>query len=354
MCSSTVTLSSRPAAALSLKAARHEAAVLYAEDQAAMRRVGYLGQKANLQRERLRQLNAQIANSKAIVAAETQKVNGYQAELTTAAINAFVNNGAAAAENPLFSGDEAKVGAANVYRRLAEGNLGSAVASLRNSTLVLTQQRQILRNAISQAAQATRAANQAFSLSQQIQRNIRFKLDGVSGVIANYLARIRQIEAARAAAAAAAALSGSCHHHRHRGCAGYGSGSGSNSGFSIPGTSPRAYLAVQAALRMLGVPYVWGGASRYGVDCSGLVMLAWSAAGVGLPHYSGAQFNDTYRIPLWALKPGDLLFYGYHGNEHESMYIGHGMMIEAPYTGTYVRITPVRFDYGFAGAGRVR
>ena len=107
-------------------------------------------------------------------------------------------------------------------------------------------------------------------------------------------------------------------------------------------------------MRLLGVPYVWGGASRYGVDCSGLVMLAWDAAGVSLPHYSGAQFADTIRIPVWDLKPGDLLFYGYQGDEHETMYIGNGLMIEAPYTGSYVHISPVRYDYGFAGAGRVR
>jgi cell wall-associated NlpC family hydrolase len=50
--------------------------------------------------------------------------------------------------------------------------------------------------------------------------------------------------------------------------------------------------------------------------------------------------------------PGDLLFYGPGGSEHVAMYIGHGTMIEAPYTGAVVWLTPLRFGYGFAGAGR--
>jgi cell wall-associated NlpC family hydrolase len=83
-------------------------------------------------------------------------------------------------------------------------------------------------------------------------------------------------------------------------------------------------------------------------------MLAYEAAGVDLPHYSGAQFDDTERVPLYDIQPGDLLFYGYNGDEHVAMYVGHGEMIEAPETGEVVHITPVRLGYGFAGLGRVR
>jgi len=68
--------------------------------------------------------------------------------------------------------------------------------------------------------------------------------------------------------------------------------------------------AVAAAESYLGVSVPVGGASRAGVDCSGLVMLAWEAAGVSLPHYSGAQMADSTPVPLSDLEPGDLLFYG--------------------------------------------
>ena len=111
-------------------------------------------------------------------------------------------------------------------------------------------------------------------------------------------------------------------------------------------------VAVQAALRLLGVPYVWGGASRHGVDCSGLVLVAYAAAGIALPHYSGFQFADTMRVPLATLEPGDILFCGPAGDEHETLYLGDGRVIQAERPGTTVTITPVWFGPGFAGAGR--
>jgi cell wall-associated NlpC family hydrolase len=83
-------------------------------------------------------------------------------------------------------------------------------------------------------------------------------------------------------------------------------------------------------------------------------MLAYEAAGIDFPHYSGAQYEDTERVPLYDIEPGDLLFYGYNGDEHVAMYVGHGDMIEAEETGTRVHITPIRLGYGFVGLGRPR
>jgi hypothetical protein len=113
--------------------------------------------------------------------------------------------------------------------------------------------------------------------------------------------------------------------------------------------------AYHNALTYLGVPYCWNGVSRSCVDNSGLMMLAWMAAGVTLPHFSGAQMADCSpvtiprRHPLEYLKPGDLLFWGPSGTQ-VAMYIGNGKMIEAPYSGAVVWITPVRFGDDFAGA----
>ena len=110
--------------------------------------------------------------------------------------------------------------------------------------------------------------------------------------------------------------------------------------------------AVQAAEREIGVPYVWGGTTPAGFDCSGLVMWAYAQVGISLPHYSGAQYADTTHISLADIEPGDLLFYGPGGSEHVAMYVGGGTMIEAPYTGASVWITGVRTG-GLAGVGRV-
>ena len=113
---------------------------------------------------------------------------------------------------------------------------------------------------------------------------------------------------------------------------------------------------MSAAETQLGVPYVWGGESPgAGFDCSGLVQWAWRQAGVSLPRTSGAQFAASTPVSIADLEPGDLLFYGPSGSDHVAMYVGGGMMIEAPETGEVVHITPLRLSgYGesFAGAGR--
>ena len=114
----------------------------------------------------------------------------------------------------------------------------------------------------------------------------------------------------------------------------------------LPPLAAGAAGAVQAAEREIGVPYVWGGESPAGFDCSGLVAWAYAQVGISLPHYSGAQYDDTTHIPLADIEPGDLLFYGPGGSEHVAMYVGGGSMIEAPYTGASVWITGVRTGGG--------
>jgi cell wall-associated NlpC family hydrolase len=94
--------------------------------------------------------------------------------------------------------------------------------------------------------------------------------------------------------------------------------------------------AATIAARYLGVPYVWGGASPSGFDCSGLVMYVYAQLGVSLPHYTVAQWNATTPIPVSALEPGDLVFFD--GLSHVGIYIGNGEFIHAPHTGTVVQI----------------
>ena len=117
-----------------------------------------------------------------------------------------------------------------------------------------------------------------------------------------------------------------------------------------PAPNARAQAAVDAALSQIGKPYQWGASGPDSYDCSGLTMWAWARAGVSLPHNSGAQYSATKPVSQPDLAPGDLLFYG-NPIHHVSMYIGNGQMVEAPYTGSHVRVTSVgRSDY--VGAGR--
>ncbi len=114
--------------------------------------------------------------------------------------------------------------------------------------------------------------------------------------------------------------------------------------------------AVQLALKYLGVPYVWGGATpEGGFDCSGLVMYVYGKLGVRLHHFTGLQWLEGTRIDAAMLKPGDMVFFhpqaGHPG--HEGMYIGGGKFIHAPHTGDVVKISDLAgYSGNYVGAVR--
>ncbi len=126
----------------------------------------------------------------------------------------------------------------------------------------------------------------------------------------------------------------------------------------------RVQTVINRALAQRGVIYAWGGGNHngptYGVrdggvadsfgdyrkigfDCSGLMMYAFAGVGVYLPHYSGYQYNSGRKVPLAQMAPGDMIFWGPGGGTHVALYLGGGMMVEAPHSGAVVRISPVRY-----------
>jgi cell wall-associated NlpC family hydrolase len=109
--------------------------------------------------------------------------------------------------------------------------------------------------------------------------------------------------------------------------------------------------AASIALRYLGVPYVFGGASPSGFDCSGLVMYVYAQLGISLPHYTVAQWNATEPISQSQMAPGDLVFFNNLG--HVGIYIGGGQFVDAPHTGSVVRIDSIAGFGSFDGARRV-
>jgi peptidoglycan DL-endopeptidase CwlO len=106
---------------------------------------------------------------------------------------------------------------------------------------------------------------------------------------------------------------------------------------------------VGIAMQYLGVPYVWGGASPRGFDCSGLVMYVFAQIGVSLPHSSYAMFSMGTPVGLSQLQPGDLVFFS--GASHMGIYIGGGQFIHAPHTGDVVKISSLTGYYASAFIG---
>src|SRR5437762_580365 len=116
--------------------------------------------------------------------------------------------------------------------------------------------------------------------------------------------------------------------------------------------------AVALAYQFLGIPYVWGGATPAGFDCSGLTMYVYGQLGIKLGHYTGFQYYEGRRVPRNQLEPGDLVFFRANSigvPQHEGMYVGNGSFIQAPHTGDVVRISSL-FDtrYALSYVGAVR
>ena len=101
------------------------------------------------------------------------------------------------------------------------------------------------------------------------------------------------------------------------------------------------------AQAQLGKPYLWGGSGPNSWDCSGLTQAAWAQAGVYLAHYTGFQYDQTQRVPLSDLEPGDLVFFGSDGSNshHVGLFVGGNQMINAPHSGALVRYDSI-YSFG--------
>jgi cell wall-associated NlpC family hydrolase len=110
---------------------------------------------------------------------------------------------------------------------------------------------------------------------------------------------------------------------------------------------------VGIAMRYLGTPYRWGGASPGGFDCSGFTMYVFAQVGVSLPHYTGSQWGMGTPVSRDQLEPGDLVFF--NGLGHVGIYVGGGSFIHAPHTGDVVKISSMTGWYAstYMGARRL-
>jgi cell wall-associated NlpC family hydrolase len=120
---------------------------------------------------------------------------------------------------------------------------------------------------------------------------------------------------------------------------------------NLPTANTVGAEALRYAMTRRGDPYVWGAAGPSEFDCSGLVMWAYAQVGISLPHYTVSQYNMGEHISRSQLEPGDLVFF-YAGIDHVGIYLGGGLMVDAPSTGQLVQVQPVMWNV-FVGAVRI-
>jgi cell wall-associated NlpC family hydrolase len=210
---------------------------------------------------------------------------------------------------------------------------------VRRRTLLRSQRVRQHRLVSVSAAERTRAVGRV-AAERHLYASVRSQLQQMISA-----QQSQQVAAARAANVAA----------RAQAAAPKGSfGVGSPVSSSIPGGRYSGVVGV--AERYLGVPYVYGGASPSGFDCSGLVMYAFAQVGISLPHYTVAQYNypDSVSVSRDQLEPGDLVFFA--GLGHVGIYVGNGQFIHAPHTGSVVRIDSLSegwYSSEYDGAKRI-
>jgi len=196
---------------------------------------------------------------------------------------------------------------------------------------VTIRQHALVRDRHTQARLVRERAAAKVRITSQLAHERRL-YNSIKGEIANLIAmqRARQLQLERAAQARLAA------YQQTNPGLGVSTDPGTDPGtdFTAPPTQYSGVVGI--AMQYLGVPYVWGGSTPGGFDCSGFVMYVYSQVGVSLPHYTGAQWGMGVPVSESDLQPGDLVFFD--GLGHVGIYIGGGEFIHSPHTGDVVRI----------------
>jgi len=240
-----------------------------------------------------------------------------------------------------LAANQANDAVAKVFRTQAHELLVAQQADLRAA------------NDLKLAIQAAVTRQQAFVKLTKGKRN------KLAGELATAQAKASSLKAARQAALTAQAAAAAARAARAAAAAGSPAGSSQvpSWAWGSGASSTQGDIAANWALTQLGKPYLWGGAGPGAYDCSGLAMMAWARAGVQIAHWTGYQWESGPHVPVSQLRRGDLLFYATNTSDpntihHVAIYIGNGMMVNAPYTGAFVRIDGMYAPGGLIGAVR--
>ncbi len=332
-----------PAGAGSVDDAKRKVGQIADQLEAAEEEVDRLSEELAIAVENKRQLEVEIVSTEVEIAAKQTELGGVQGQMSDLAIEAFVGGGRGGS----ISGLLAPGGGPNesVQRQyLTEIALNVGLASSDQLDALITDlddlQGRLERDRAEAEDLAARITQDEVTTQNEID-----KLFALSAKAERELGQALSAERARRAAAAAAAAREEA--ERITGGRGDGGGGSNPEPFdpdSVPPSSSRGAIAVAAAKSQVGVRYIkYMSREGVGFDCSGLTAWAWEQAGVSIPHQSRQQFNTTARVPIAYIEPGDLIYF-YSPITHVGIYIGGGMMVDAPGPGRFVRYAAVTFS----------
>lgn len=311
----------RQAGADTLSNARAQAAQVNAELQADSAKLDALDQQYELAQEQVSAIQGQITQVRASIAQEQSQVTADQASLRSEALQSY-ETGASDSGLGVFSATGEQAAVTSEYKQLAANSVTDAIDALQVAEAKLNAEQAQLQASDSQAQAALNQATAARNAAGSTAASEKATLRSLNGQISQLVAQQNPPRLGGAS-------------------------------FPNPPPNGAAATAVQAAESQIGVPYQWGAESPgQGFDCSGLTQWSWRQAGVSIPRTADAQYQSVARVPLSAMEPGDLVFWGSGGYaQHVAIYIGNGDVVDAPSSGQDVQEQPI-WSNGLLGAGR--
>ena len=325
-----------PASADELSDKRKEAAELERELEADGARVSQAAERYNRAQLELDEVRSTLERAKTDLARADERMRAARGLLAQAAVHAYVSGGGGSFFAHLARSDNDNLVLRQQYLRFTAADQRSVLGQLKVAREDFTAVQARLSKEEKEAASAAAAANAARRAALEAENAQRANLGRVKGeigrLVAAETARRQAAEAARAPALRATPTTPPKPGAKAAPAAQKATG-------PPPPVSGGAAAAVATAKAQIGKPYRWGGEGPDSFDCSGLVLYAWRAGGVRLPHSALAQYHETTRVPLSAIQPGDILFFGpsVSGIHHNAIYVGDNQMVEASQTGTPVR-----------------
>jgi peptidoglycan DL-endopeptidase CwlO len=321
---------SAPAAPIDDKQA--EAAQLEQQITDNGRQMDALNEQINSAQIALDDANATIATADAQVAAAESKTKDLRSELARRAVSVYRQAGSAGGISDLDAKSTTELATRRQYTSLAAQREKQLVNQLARAKEDLAARKADAEDAraIAEKTQTQIEGTKADLVAgDNKQRALLAQVKGdIADLVAKQEAERRAADEATARARTSAAPPST---------GGGGGNSVSDAPGPVPAPSGGAATAVAYAYAQLGKPYCYAGVGPDCYDCSGLTMMAWGQAGVGMPHGSTEQYNMFPRVALSEAQPGDLIVW----DGHVGLYIGGGMMIHAPHTGTVVQIAPI-------------